>query len=131
MKLLHQIVGISVVIIFLLTGQYMDFYYPDKTAISEGMRMMLRSRHIYILLGGLVNIALGAYFSWHRESWRRVLQLLASSLLLIATLFSVGAFFYEPQLDGLQRTFTLPALIGLLTGTLMHLFSSIGQNRLR
>jgi len=125
MKLLHQIVGIAVVVVFLLTGQYMDFYYPDKTAISEGMRMMLRSRHIYILLGGLVNISLGAYFHWHTERWRRVLQLSASSLLLLATLFSVGAFFYEPQVAGLQRTFTLPALIGLLTGTLMHLLSGV------
>lgn len=125
MKLLHQIFGILVVVVFLLTGQYMDFYYPDKTLISEGMRMMLRSRHIYILLGGLVNIAVGAYFSWHRESWRKALQMAGSILLLIATLFCVGAFFYEPQLDGLQRTLTLPSLIGLLTGTLMHLLSGV------
>ncbi len=131
MRRLHQITGILVVVIFLLTGQYMDVYYPDKGAITEGMRMMLRSRHIYILLAGLINIGIGAYFSWHQERWRKVLQAVASTLILMATVFSVSAFFYEPPLAGLQRTFTLPSLIGLLAGALLHLLSGVRQENKR
>lgn len=113
------------VVIFLLTGQYMDFYYPDKETIGDGMRMMLRSRHIYILLAGLINIGIGVYFSWHPERWRKLIQVFGSSLIILATFTTVGAFFYEPQVAGLQRTFTLPSLIGLLTGTLLHMLSGI------
>jgi hypothetical protein len=125
MKILHQTVGLLVVLIFLLTGQYMEFYYPDMEAVGDGTRMMLRSRHIYILLGGLTNIGIGVYFSWHRERWRKLLQLLGSSLMLVATLILIGAFFYEPRLANLQRPLTLPAIISLFAGTLIHMLSGI------
>ncbi len=127
MNRLHKYLGLIVIVIFLLTGQYMDFYYPDKEVIGEGMRMMLRSRHIYILLIGLINLGIGIYFVWHAERWRRLLQWLGSILILAATGLSIGAFFYEPPLAGLQRTLTLPALESLLAGTLLHLFS--GKSR--
>jgi hypothetical protein len=128
MKLLHQITGILVVVIFLLTGQYLDFYYPHMDGVSDGMRMMFRSRHIYILLAGLLNIGIGVYFSYHKNRWRKILQLTGSSLLLVAPFLLIAAFFYEPKLANLQRTFTKPAIIALLSGTLLHLLSGIRQS---
>lgn len=123
MAKLHKIVGVSVVVIFLLTGQYMKFYYPRMEEINEGMRMMLRSRHIYLLLAGLINICLGAYFIRRETKWRRVLQMIGSLLILLASLLMVAAFFYEPKLANLQRTLTLPSIIALFTGTFFHLLS--------
>jgi hypothetical protein len=127
MKLLHQILGILVVVIFLLTGQYMGFYYPEMEAVDDGTRMMLRSRHIYILLAGLINLGIGVYFSWRPERWRKSLQILGSIFILVAPLLLIGAFFYEPRLANLQSSFTLPAMISLLAGTLIHLLSGIKQ----
>src|SRR3712207_2767076 len=111
MRQLHTIVGVLVVFIFLLTGQYLEYYYPEMEGVGEGMRMMLRSRHIYVLLVGLLNVSLGAYLVLREAGWRRYLQLAGSALLLLAAAFSVVAFFYEPALDGLQRTLTLPSVV--------------------
>lgn len=129
MKLLHQITGILVIIVFLLTGQYMEFYYPHMDGVSDGVRMMLRSRHIYILLAGLVNLGIGVYFIQQRRRWRWILQLTGSGLLLIAPFLLMGAFFYEPTLPHLPRPLTLPAIVSLLTGTLFHLISGARQNK--
>lgn len=128
MKLLHQITGILVVVIFLLTGQYLDFYYPHMEGVSDGVRMMFRSRHIYVLLAGLLNIGIGVYFSYHQKRWRKILQLTGSSLVLVAPLLLIAAFFYEPTLGNLQRPLTLPAIVALLSGTLCHLLSGIRQS---
>ena len=129
MKLIHQITGILFIVIFLLTGQYMDFYYPDMDGVGDGFRMMLRSRHIYILLAGLVNLGIGVYFIQQRARWRKALQLTGSGLLLIAPFLLVGAFLYEPTLPQMQRPLTLPAIVSLLTGTLFHLISAARQNK--
>lgn len=127
MKLLHQITGIVVVVIFLLTGQYLELYYPHMDEVGDGMRMLFRSRHIYILLAGLLNVVIGAYFSYRRNLRRRVLQLTGSALVLIAPVLLLVAFFYEPPLQNLQRMFTLPAIVSLLIGSLLHLLSGVGQ----
>jgi Na+-driven multidrug efflux pump len=125
MKLLHLIIGIVVVIIFLLTGQYLRFYYPHMEEVNDGMRMLFRSRHIYLLLAGLLNICVGTYFSYRRERWRRALQVTGSVLLLVPPFVLLAAFFYEPGLPNLQRMFTLPAIQALLAGTLLHLLSGL------
>ena len=125
MRLLHQIVGITFVFIFLLTGQYLDFYYPGMEGVGDGMRMLLRSRHIYILGAGLVNLGVGVYLSPREGRWRRALQVTGSCLLLVSPLLLTAAFFYEPRLAGLPRTFTLPGILCLFVGTLLHLFSGI------
>jgi heme A synthase len=126
MRQLHTIVGLLVIVIFLLTGQYLEYYYPDmdESGIGEGTRMMLRSRHIYVLLVGLLNVSLGAYFVLREAGWRRYLQLTGSALLLVAAVLSVVAFFYEPLLDGLQRTLTLPSVVCAFAGTLIHMLSA-------
>jgi hypothetical protein len=124
MKLTHQIVGVAVVVIFLLTGQYMEFHQPRMDELSDGARMLFRSRHIYILLAGLVNVGVGAYFSHHAQLWRRVLQWTGSALIIIAPLLLIGAFFYETTMAGLPRPLTLPGIVALFVGALCHLFSS-------
>ncbi len=129
MSLLHKIVGVAVVVIFLLTGQYLKFYYPQMSGLGDGARMMLRSRHIYILLAGLVNIGVGTYFSYWNRRWRKALQLAGSALIILASGLLIGAFFYEPELSGLQRFLTLPGIIALFGGTLFHLLSGIGHRR--
>ncbi|HZT57684.1 MAG TPA: hypothetical protein VFA21_03560 [Pyrinomonadaceae bacterium] len=129
MKLLHIVVGALVLVAFLLTGQYMNHLDVRSGALGEGTRMMFRSRHIYILLAGLVNVAVGTYFVGRDGGWRRTLQLAGSIFVLAAPLLLLAAFFKEPGVPGLRSLFTLPAIIILAVGTLMHAFSSIRQKQ--
>lgn len=129
MKLLHIVLGALVLVAFLLTGQYMNHLDVRSGALGDATRMMFRSRHIYILLAGLVNVAVGTYFVRRAGMWRKTLQLVGSILVLAAPLLLLAAFFTEPGLPGLRRHFTLPAIIILSVGTLLHAFSGAWPGR--
>jgi len=128
MKLLHILLGAFVLVVFLLTGQYMNYLGVRSGALGDATRMMFRSRHIYILLAGLVNLAVGTYFVRRAGGWRKALQTSGSVLVLAAPLLLLAAFFTEPGAPGLRRHFTLPAIIILAVGTLLHAFSGLRQN---
>jgi hypothetical protein len=125
MKRLHLVVGVATLLAFLLTGQYMDYLEVRTNALGETARVMFRSRHIYLLLAGLVNVGLGAYFGYRERGWRRGLQLLGSALAVAAPVLMLAAFFVEPGAPGLRRHFTLPAVVILSIGTLLHALSGM------
>ena len=125
MKRLHLWFGAFVLFVFLLSGQYMDYLDVRSGAHGETARVMFRSRHIYLLLAGLVNMGLGAYFVYRERGWRRSMQLLGSALVLLAPVLMLAAFFSEPGEPGLKRHFTLPAVLSLAAGTLLHALSGV------
>ncbi len=125
MKRLHLVVGVAALVAFLLTGQYMDYLEVRTNALGETARVMFRSRHIYLLLAGLVNVGLGAYFDYRERGWRRRLQLFGSALVIAAPALMLAAFFAEPGAPGLKRHFTLPAVVILSVGTLLHALSGL------
>src|SRR5215210_6781717 len=95
MSYVHLIFGITAFIIFLITGKFMRIDFPDKEIIPQEFRMLMRSRHIYILFSSLIHILLGLYFQAQQEVWRKYLQLLGSLLLIIGSILFVWAFVYE------------------------------------
>ena len=125
MKRLHLVAGVATLIAFLLTGQYMDYLEVRTNALGETARVMFRSRHIYLLLAGLVNVGVGAYFGYRARGWRRGLQLLGSVMVVAAPVLMIVAFFAEPGEPGLKRHFTLPAVVILSVGTLLHALSGM------
>ena len=125
MRRLHIVVGAATLLAFLLTGQYMDYLEVRTNALGETARVMFRSRHIYLLLAGLVNVGLGAYFRAREGGWRRRSQLVGSALVIAAPALMLAAFFAEPGAPGLKRHFTLPAVVILAAGTLLHALSGI------
>ena len=127
MKLFHQIFGVLLLIAFALTGQYMDRFHNHLVGVPDGTRMMFRSRHIYILLVGLLNLGLGAYLSRRRGRLRSGLQWLGSGLIVIASILFVAAFFHEPALTDLQTPLSGRAVYAVAWGTLLHLFSGLGR----
>jgi hypothetical protein len=48
---------------------------------------------------------------------------------MIASLLMIAAFFYEPPIDGLKRTLTLPAILGLVFGMACHVISDLRQEK--
>lgn len=85
--------------------------------------MLYRSRHIFILMSGLLHVGIGSYFKYRLQSWRRVLQFIGSLLITIATVVFTIAFFYEPGLPELQNPLSLSATISTAVGVLLHLIS--------
>lgn len=127
MKRFHLIFGFVVIIIFLLTGQYMDKFLRHLEGMADGPRMMYRSRHIYILLSGLLNLGIGTYFSYRVTRWRRVVQYVGSGLIVAATALFISGFFWEPKLAGLETPWAGQGVYLLAYGTLLHLLSGVRQ----
>ena len=128
MKRFHLIFGLIVLVVFLLTGQYMDRFHEHLRYTPDGPRMLYRTRHIFILLSGLLHLGIGSYFSYRTQRWRRAFQLVGSVLITIApVLFTIG-FFYEPHLQGLYAPLSKKGIIMLAVGALMHVVSGVKEN---
>jgi hypothetical protein len=127
MKRFHLIFGLLVVVIFLLTGRYMDRYLNHLHGMADGPRMLYRTRHIFILLSGLLNLGLGAYFSFRTPLAARVMQIIGSTLIVLATVLFIVAFIYEPKMNALETPFSHRAMYSVLAGTLLHVLSGIGK----
>ena len=129
MKRFHLIFGFVVLIVFLLTGQYMDRFHEHLRYTPDGPRMLYRTRHIFILMSGLLHLGLGSYFFARAQTWRRALQMLGSLLITIApVLFTIG-FFYEPYLQGLHAPLSKIGVIIMAVGALLHVVSGAKEGR--
>lgn len=125
MKKAHLIFGICILLAFLLTGQYMDKYYNHMVDVPDGPRLLYRTRHIFILLSGLLNLVIGAYFTYRIQTWRRTLQLLGSLHIFAASLFFLIAFFYEPHLSDLHTPLSHWGTYTITAGTVLHVVSGV------
>lgn len=123
MKRFHLIFGLLAVIAFLLTGQYMDRYFNHLEGMPDGPRMLYRTRHIFILLSGLLSLGIGAYFRYQQSTVRKIFQFIGSTLIVVATGLFVAGFFHEPKLSDLQTPLSHWGMYLILAGTLLHVFS--------
>ena len=128
MKRFHLIFGLIVLVVFLLTGQYMDRFHEHLSNTPDGPRMLYRTRHIFILMSGLLHLGIGTYFFNRAQTWRRALQILGSALITISpVLFTVG-FFYEPSLQGLYAPLSKAGIIMMAVGALLHVVSGVRES---
>ena len=127
MRRFHLIFGLTVLVVFLLTGQYMDRVHYHLMYMADGPRMLYRTRHIFILMSGLVHVGMGSYFRYQLTRARRGLQISGSILITIASVIFTIAFFYEPSLEELHTPLSLAGTIAIAVGTLLHLFSGTGR----
>ena len=121
---LHRVIGIITVLAFLGTGAYMRKYLPEASISTHLLRMLYRSAHVYLLLSGLINIALGSYLIPARSSGIRTIQGIGSALIMLAPSLILIAFFYENAQHRLDRPMVVGSMVSLLGGTLLHLLAS-------
>ena len=95
MSWFHLIFGLILFVVFTQTGSFMRADFPDKDAIPQELRILMRSRHIYILFSALIHIAIGAYFQSRVRTPARILQYSGSAFLTIASVLLVWAFITE------------------------------------
>lgn len=127
MSYAHLIFGIVLFVVFLVTGRFMRADFPDKDIIPQELRLLMRSRHIYILLSSLIHILLGLYLQMHENFWRKYLQMFGSILLFSASLLLVWAFVFETYAAQHFSDISRYGLYASLAGTIFHLLS---QNRI-
>jgi magnesium-transporting ATPase (P-type) len=129
MKRAHLFFGIVIFIIFLVTGRFMRWDFPDKETIPPEFRMLMRSRHIYILFSALLHLLLGFYLQIHPQTWRKILQILGSILLFAASFLLVYAFVYETYSAHGFSEISRYGLYATLGGVILHLLANVWLKR--
>lgn len=129
MRRVHLAVGAVVVVAFLLTGQFMDRFHKHLEGMPEGPRMLYRTRHVFILMSGLVTLGVGAYLRPRVGRRRRACQLCGSALLMVASALFIAAFFYEPGMEGLETPLSHWGAYAIVAGVALHLFGGLGEER--
>ena len=125
MKKVHLIFGVCVVTAFLLTGQYMDKHFNHMVGVPEAPRLLYRTRHIFILFSGLLNLVMGVYFTYRKENWRRTIQLVGSLFIFAASFLFVIGFFYEPNLSNLRTPLSHDGAYLIAAGAVLHVISGV------
>jgi hypothetical protein len=115
---LHLLVGVAGVLAFLGTGAYMATHFPAAYESDEAIRYLYRANHVYLLLGSLINVAVGIYRPESRPGWRGRVGLVGSALLLAAPLLLLYAFFFEAPIATSERAATFFGVLMLLIGAL-------------
>ncbi|MDQ3712776.1 MAG: hypothetical protein M3388_11245 [Acidobacteriota bacterium] len=129
MSYLHLFFGIIVFIVFLVTGKFMRVDFPDKEIIPQDFRLLMRSRHIYILFSSFIHILLGVYLQIETRVWRKMLQLFGSTSLIAGSVLLVWAFVYETYWT---QHFSEASRWGIylsLGGTILHLVGGFKRRK--
>jgi hypothetical protein len=130
MRRYHWLVGVLMVVIFLITGQLMHRHEPPMGALSDSIRLMFRSRHIYLLASGLVNLMLGLYMRREAAGWRVIVQNIGSGLLIASPVLLILAFLIEPERGfRAEMWWSAAGLYTLFAGCMAHLASASGKPR--
>ena len=116
-------------VVFLLTGQYMDKVHNHLEGVEDGVRLLYRTRHIFILMASLIHIGFGLYYEMRIEQWRRLIQKAGSSLLALGTLSLVMAFMNEPRNRDLETPYTHWGMYLILFGVTLHGLSGLKQGK--
>ena len=80
----HFYLGIIIIIIFLITGQYMHYNFEHLKNMELMNRALFRAGHVYILLFGLINVSLGTHFKISEISFVKRVQLFSSAIIFIS-----------------------------------------------
>ncbi len=118
--------GILMVVIFVITGQIMDKSYDHLEGMEGGLRMFFRSRHIYILLVALINLGIGTYISLHTKRWRMILQVIGSTMIFVASVVFVAAFFLDTRVLNWETSVARSGIFLDAYGVLFHFISGLG-----
>lgn len=101
--------------------------FPDKAVIDQELRILMRSRHIYILFAGLIHLGLGMYFMWCTRRLARVFQVVGSALLLASGVLLVWAFVSETYYLHRFSESSRQGIYAALTGVLVHVIAALAD----
>jgi len=125
MSYFHLIFGLLLFVVFTITGRYMRTDFPDKDAIDQTLRVLMRSRHIYILLSSLIHISFGIYLQLRPRTIQKILQITGSIVLVISSVLLFWAFVVETYYLQNYSTYSRSGLYLSLAGVALHLIGGL------
>ncbi len=102
----------------------MRWHDPPLDSLDSEVRILFRSRHVYLLLTGLINLTLGSYLSFRPAGPARLAQIAGSGLLLASPAVVFLAFCVEPEGPGIASPLTPLAIAMTLAGVILHFLAS-------
>lgn len=102
--------------------------FPDKDAIDQGFRFLMRSRHIYILFSALIHVGLGLYLVSRAAAWRRVMQNAGSAVLILSSLLLVAAFVNETYYVSTYSDVSRFGIYASAAGVGLHLIAALADS---
>ncbi|MEZ5429356.1 MAG: hypothetical protein R2747_24115 [Pyrinomonadaceae bacterium] len=124
LKIFYLLAGIGGFLFFTWTGRYLLFSYPDKESLDMGFRVMLRSRHIFLLLFSLLEIGIGVYIRPAGGMILQGVQILATLLIISAHASFAYGFFYETAVETIPQTPVIHQAAYLaVAGIFLHLLT--------
>ena len=127
----HLVVGAITIGAFLVTGMLMYTHEPPLSAMDWDDRLLFRSRHIYILSAGLVNLSLGLHYALPTGAARRAAAVAGSVLALASTALLFFAFFAEPMADRGPGPLSAYGLFALFAGVMALALANLRHGRVR
>lgn len=131
MKWFHLIFGLIIFVVFVTTGRFMRVDFPDKDLIPQDLRILMRSRHIYILFSALIHLALGVYMTLRPRLLQKLVQMSGSVVLTISTILLIWAWYVETYHTGHFSNLSREGIYLSLAAIVLHVIGGIGQNRER
>jgi hypothetical protein len=124
--LIHRYLGLLIVAVFLGTGLFMRFRNPPMTDLSDTVRVLFRSAHIYLLMSGLLNFAFGLA-PLNNET---ILSRIASIFLFTAPVLIFLGFCLESPRTVIDRPITAMGVYLVFAGALLRGISLWRSSRL-
>src|SRR5688572_8529410 len=114
----HLAIGAVTIGAFLVTGMVMYAHEPPLSAMDRGDRLLFRSRHVYILCAGLVNLSLGLRYALPLGAPWRAAAVAGSVLALASTVLLFFAFFAEPMAGREPGRLSMSGVFALFAGVI-------------
>ena len=118
LSVIHALMGLITFVVFLQTGWYMKT--NEVGNMPDVQRMIYRAGHIYFLFSGLLNLSLGMQLQLSPIAWKKKIQYLGSTLLLIAPMVFLYGFYQEANLGQIDRSMTRIGIFISLGGIGFH-----------
>ena len=99
--------------------------FPDKAEMDQTLRILMRSRHIYILLSSLIHLSLGVYVQLRPRLAQKSLQLSGSAVLVISSLLLFWAFVVETYYLQGYSSYSRNGLYLSLAGVILHILGGL------
>lgn len=106
MKKINLYFGLVLFIVFLLTGQYMEYVFKPQHFDELVMRMQVRANHIYILFISLINILAFKCDLTGEFLLKKYMDFSFRILMIASGVLMVFAFFMENSGDMVNRNLT-------------------------